>query len=70
MGKLKESSKTQHFLLYENKKRLMNQDTYKNMCLIKYSSLEESLNAIVFMQNKEIGGRFRKNQRSFKTFFL
>lgn len=28
------------------------------MCLVKYSSLEESLNAIVFMQNKEINGRF------------
>lgn len=37
--------------------RIINMDQYKNMSLIKYSNLEDSLNAIVFMQNKEIGGR-------------
>lgn len=69
MGKLKESSiiiTVIHFLFHENKKRLMNQDTYKNMCLIKYASLEESLNAIVYMQNKEIGGRFLNKTKNLK----
>ena len=40
------------------------------MSLVKYSCLEESLTAIVFMQNKEICGRLKKIKLHYLKIYL
>ena len=35
-------------------------DNSKNMCLVRMASLEESLNAMAYLHDTDLGGRFAK----------
>jgi len=37
--------------------KLMMQNNFKNMCLLKYSTVEEAINAVAHLHEKEICGR-------------
>ena len=45
-------------------------DPNKKMCLVQYSSIEESLNAVAFLHGYSIYGRFEKKKKKIFFFFF